>query len=68
MKHPEHSPYACFGPVNARFGNNPGFMKAPALRGNSSQKPKLEGAISWRGDGGAFSPEVVELAREFGYT
>jgi len=69
MKHPERSPYACFGPVNARLGNNPGFLKAPTLRRNSSaQKLKLEGALSWRGDGGEFSPEVRELAREFGYT
>ena len=57
MKHPERSPYACFGPVNARLGNNPGFLKAPTLRRNSSaQKLKLEGALSWRGDGGECHP------------
>jgi Sulfotransferase family len=60
MKHPERSPYACFGPVNAPFGNNRGFLEAPALRPYSPAKvPKFE--YAW------FSPEVKELAREFGY-
>jgi Sulfotransferase family len=69
MKHPERSPYACIGPVNAPFGNNRGFLEAPALRRNSPAKElKLEGPLSWRDDGGELSPEVKELAREFGYT
>ena len=69
MKHPEQSPYACIGPANAPFGNNRGFLQAPALRPYSpAQKLKLEGALSRRDTGGEFSPEVKELAREFGYT
>ena len=69
MKHPERSPYACMGPVNARLGNNPGFLQAPALRPCSpAQKLQLKGDLSWPDDGGEFSPEVKELAREFGYT
>jgi Sulfotransferase family len=69
MKHPERSPYACFGPVNAPFGNNRGFLQEPALRRNPpAKKPQLEGALGWRDDGGELSPEVKELAREFGYT
>jgi hypothetical protein len=68
MKHPEQSPYACLGPVNARFGNDPYFLREPALRRNPSTKmPSLEGPLSWRQDGTRFSPEVKELAREFGY-
>ena len=69
MRHPEQSPYACFGPVNAPFGNNRGFLKEPALRRNPPAKGlQLEGALSRREDGGELSPEVKELAREFGYT
>ena len=30
MKHPENSPFACFGPANARFGNDPKFLQAPS--------------------------------------
>jgi hypothetical protein len=69
MKHPEQSPYACFGPENARFGNNRGFLQAPALRSYSpNDKMRFEGSLSRPGDSAEFSPEVKELAREFGYT
>jgi hypothetical protein len=68
MKRPEQSPYACFGPVNARLGSDPSFLEAPALRHNSKDKElTLEGPLNWRQDGKEFSPEVRELAREFGY-
>ncbi len=68
MKHPEGSPYACLGPMNAQFGNDPNFLQAPALRpGRGRVKQSLEGALSWRTDGRGFSPEVNELARAFGY-
>jgi hypothetical protein len=32
MKRPEESPFACFGPLNARAGNDPKFMRDPRLR------------------------------------
>lgn len=69
MLHPERSPYACLGPVNARFGNDPHFLREPALRRSDSlaKLPTLEGPLSWREDGAMFSLEVQELAREFGY-
>jgi hypothetical protein len=67
MKHPERSPYACFGPVNARFGNNPGFQREPALRNGSPKQGHLEELGDRRNHGIRFSPEVEELAREFSY-
>jgi sulfotransferase family protein len=68
MKHPERSPYACPGPVNARFGNDPNFLQSPALRPSRGPvRQSLDGPLPWRGDGGGFSPEVKDLAREFGY-
>ena len=68
MKRPERSPYACPGPINARFGNDPHFLKSPALRsGTRTNQRSLEGPLPWRRDRGGFSPEVKELAREFGY-
>jgi len=68
MKHPERSPYACFGPVNAPFGNNRSFLQAPVLRNSPAKPLKRHGALS-RPDGPEeLSPEVRELAREFGYT
>ena len=66
MKHPERSPYAGFGPVNARFGNNPGFQRSPALR-RGSPKPGRPQPADRQKYGIRFSPEVEELAREFSY-
>ncbi len=69
MKHPEHSVYACFGPANARFGSDPGFLESPALRDDFQAKElTLAGPLGWRQDGKEFSPEVKELAAEFGYS
>jgi len=68
MKHPEHSPYAGFGPLNARFGNDPQFLREPRLRSPGQMKSlSLEGPLSWRQDRTGFSPEVIQLATEFGY-
>jgi hypothetical protein len=65
MKHPERSPYACFGPKNARAGNDPSFLSNPVLRPAQVKQESLEGPLSWRPDG--FLPKVKHLAREFGY-
>lgn len=68
MKHPERSPYACIGPANALFGNDPNFLRNPLFRPAAARPPQpLDGPLPWRADGGGFHPKVVELAREFGY-
>jgi hypothetical protein len=67
MKHPERSPYACFGPTGARFGKDRFFLENPVLRASRAEAQSLEGPLSWRTDGEGFSPEVKRLAREFGY-
>jgi hypothetical protein len=67
MKHPERSPYACYGPPGARFGNDRLFLERPALRASKAKQHSLEGPLSWRPDGAGFMPEVVQMAREFGY-
>jgi hypothetical protein len=67
MMHPERSPFACFGPVTALCGNDPDFMRAPALRHHTPNMPSLDGELPWRDDGVGLRPEVVELAQEFGY-
>jgi hypothetical protein len=68
MKHPEQSPYACFGPPSAPLGNDIHFLKRPVLRTNGIQVQSLEGPLSWREDMRGFLPEVKQLARAFGYT
>jgi hypothetical protein len=67
MKHSERSPFACFGPPNARFGNNHGFLEHPALRSDIAEPQSLEGPLSWRNNKRGFLPKVKRLARQFGY-
>ena len=67
MMHPEASPFACFGPVNALFGNDPNFLRGPRFRQHKPKIPPLDAALPWRDAGRRLRPQVVELAREFGY-
>ena len=67
MKHPERSPYACFGPEGARCGNDIFFLQDPRLHSGRAKPQSLEGALPWRSDGRGFLPEVKELAKRFGY-
>ena len=67
MKHPERSAYACFGPTGARFGNDPSFLREPALRPMRLEPQRLDGPLSWLDDRRGFLPKVRRLAEEFGY-
>lgn len=67
MKHPERSPYACFGPPSARYGNDHFFLKRPRFHPNGTKSHRLEGPVSWRENGQGLLSEVKQLAREFGY-
>lgn len=68
MKRPEKSPFANFGPISALFGNDPNFQRNPFFKKQNAQElPPLDAPLPWREDGASLFPEVVELAREFGY-
>lgn len=67
MMRPELSPFACFGPLNARQGNDPNFLESPAFRSSRVHEHNLEEPLSWRDDGKGFHPRVAELARSLGY-
>ena len=67
MMHPERSPFACFGPISAMFGNDPNFLAGPTFRPHKPKIPPLDKPVPWRKDGKGLYPEVVDLAREFGY-
>lgn len=67
MMHPERSPFACFGPINALFGNDPNFLRGPTFRPHKVKMPPLDRPLPWRDDGKSLHPRVVELAQEFGY-
>ncbi len=63
MMHPERSPFACFGPVDALFGNDPKFLAGPTFRPHKPKIPKMDAPLPWRTDGKGFYPQVVSLAR-----
>ena len=67
MKHPERSPYARFGPEEARYGDDAAFLRSPSLPEPPVEPDDLTSPFSWRDDGAGFSPEVRALAQAFGY-
>ncbi|MFO1372797.1 MAG: sulfotransferase [Candidatus Competibacteraceae bacterium] len=67
MKHPEYSPYAGVGPVTARLGNDINFLLDSRIRPAQVHRYSLDEPLPWRADGRAFNPQVINLAREFGY-
>lgn len=67
MMHPERSPFACFGPMDAMFGNDPNFLSGPTFRPHKVKVPTLDQPVPWRPDRKPLFPKVVELARELGY-
>ncbi len=68
MMHPERSPFACFGPLTAMFGNDPNFLRGPTFRPHKVKVPRLDQPVPWRDDGQGLHPRVVGLAQEFGYS
>lgn len=67
MMHPERSPFAAFGPINALFGNDPNFLSGPTFRPHKPKVPTLTAPLPWRDDRRPLYPAVADLAREFGY-
>jgi hypothetical protein len=67
MMHPERSPFACFGPLDAMFGNDPNFLSGPTFRPHTVKMPPMDKPVPWRDDGQRLKPEVVALAHELGY-
>jgi hypothetical protein len=68
MLHPELSPFASVGPINALFGNDPNFLRDPLFEPHLPKQPPLRAPLPWRMDGACLKPEVQRLALEFGYS
>lgn len=64
--HPEQSPYACIGPENAMWGNDPNFLENPAFRPGKIIPPPLSGALPWNPQRG-FLAETERVAGLLGY-
>ncbi len=68
MMKPENSPFAKLGPVNAKMGNNPGFIENPALRIGKVKEENLHDPLEWvERETVYFSKETRELALMLGY-
>ena len=63
MLHPEGSPFACLGPANAMYGNDPNFLKRPTFRPRPVDIEPVDAGV----DGREFQPATRKLARELGY-
>jgi hypothetical protein len=66
MMKPEMSPFARMGPNNARLGNDPSFLRDPALRPHREKASDLESPLSWD-DSLVFDEVVKHYAMAFGY-
>ena len=66
MMHPENSPFAQYGPSNARYGNDPNFLEDPSFRRPPQRADALEGCVL---DGKTipFSAPLRAYAMLFGY-
>ena len=60
MLHPEHSPFASFGPVGANLGDDPAFLRDPTF------PPKSE-LVASRQNGKQMLAEVAQFAARYGY-
>lgn len=67
MLHPERSPYACLGPLNAMYGNDPNFLRGSSFKRHTPITPSLDGNLFWRDDGKNLYPQTKQLAKSFGY-
>jgi hypothetical protein len=66
MMRPEQSPFARMGPANAPLGNDPRFLKEPALRPYKEKPSDLDSPLSW--DPSLVFDDVVQhYAMLFGY-
>jgi hypothetical protein len=65
MMRPEESPFARYGPPNARYGNDPKFMESPKLRPFTHRPKPLKGSTDEQSAG--YTEEVITYAMLFGY-
>jgi hypothetical protein len=66
MKHPEHSPFACYGPINARYGNDSEFLANPQFRTNQT-RPQNSQSLSGQNRRQDLTEELQFYSRFFGY-
>lgn len=67
MKHPEFSPYACLGPINAHYGNDPKFLKSPELRSAKFKLPPIDSYSFFQQIPPKQQAGILGLSHQLGY-
>ncbi len=67
MRHPERSPYARFGPVNAPYGADPNYLENPAFSQRAIVMAPLDAPLSWDVPTRRLLPESITLSMQLGY-
>lgn len=68
MNHPEYSPFACLGPINAQYGDDRDFLIAPAAMPDIDLPPEIEACTSFQAVSEQIQPEILRLSHQFGYS
>jgi hypothetical protein len=68
MRHPERSPFARPGPINARFGHDGLYLNTPSLSAPPANGRGAKARLANESSEWVLRPEVAELARTFGYS
>jgi Sulfotransferase family len=67
MKHPERSPFACYGPASARYGVDLFLSSAPLSLVEGLAEHNLDLPVPWSSVRLELRPDVKDLAHAFGY-
>lgn len=67
MRHPENSPYSCFGPTNAPFGADPNFLENPQFKQRPIPDIALDTPLAWEASNRRLRDATVELSVQLGY-
>ncbi len=67
MRHPERSPFARYGPVNAPYGADPNYLEHPAYKQRPITMAPLNTPLYWDMPRRRLAPESMLLAQQMGY-
>jgi hypothetical protein len=67
MNHPEYSPYACLGPINAQYGDDRDFLIAPGMMPSIDTPPGIEACLAFQEAPAQIQPDILRLSHQLGY-
>lgn len=67
MQHPEYSPYACLGPINAQYGDDRDFLTVPTHKPVIGEVARIEDFLSYQQAPERVKPAILHLSHQLGY-